>query len=206
MKPAAHLQAVQDEGLPEYPISVKDQLDSHYFTIWNRKLYSQSTFKRRAYRIDPEVGFFARELYELSYDQRPIGTLPRDDEALSFILGMSDSRWRELRGRDFNPLYGWYEVLCDDGSVRLANKTVTEVAKEALKSHRANRTKLSDDRERQRQNTIKNHLISTYQKGDKLATPERLAAISDWISEAYPGGSATIKRVKEAFEDLATRG
>ncbi|WP_406720416.1 hypothetical protein RPE78_09545 [Thioclava litoralis] len=196
---------VEAGGLPDYPISSNDRLDSHYFVTWNLKRWRGSEFRRGAY-ADPEVGFFGMELFWAAQDETPIGTLPCDDESLAFLLRMAVPRWRELNSRVVSPLHGWARVQCDNGQTRLAHPVVTAIALEALGSKRRNDAKHADDRMRKRLGTIAGHLAKSIPGGARLAeSEERLNAISDWIEAAYPGGSATVKRIREAIEDLSSR-
>ncbi|PIE10038.1 MAG: hypothetical protein CSA72_10515 [Rhodobacterales bacterium] len=195
------LPTVDVTSLPEYPISAAERLDSHWFVQWNLRRWRGSEFRRLAYE-DPEVGFYGRELFDLAQDESPIGTLPCDDEALAFLLRMAPSQWRELAGRDVSPLHGWHRVMCDNGQIRLAHPVVTEVAKEALDGKRRNATKNADDRMRKRLGTIAGHLRAIPGTGQMAEQEERLNAISDWIDSAYPGGSATLKRTREALDKL----
>ena len=201
----AHLRPVDSVDLPTYPISASDRLDSHFFLQWNLKRWRGSEFRRHGY-ADPEVGWLGRELFEISQDETPVGTLPGDDEALAFLLRMPIVRWRELKAREVNPLHGWRPVLCDNGQTRLAHPVVTEVALAALGSKKRNDSKNADDRMRKRLGTIVGHLTNSLAGGTRMAQSDEVVnQISDWIEQSYPGGSATLKRVKEAVNDLSSR-
>ncbi|TNF19157.1 MAG: hypothetical protein EP318_15490 [Rhodobacteraceae bacterium] len=201
----AHLRAVPDGDLPVYPISAAERLDSHFFVPWNLKRWRGSDFRRSGYQ-DPEVGFYGMELFFLSQDETPIGTLPADDEALAFLLRMPVTRWNELSGRPVSPLHGWSRVVCDNGHVRLAHPVVQEVAVEALGSRKRNDARNADERMRKRLGTIVGHLTKSITGGARIAaSEEQVNAISDWIEAKYPGGSATLKRVREALNDLSSR-
>lgn len=197
------LRLVETEEIEIYPISSKERLDAHYFVPWNLKRWRGSEFRRHGY-ADPEVGWFGRELFEIAQDETPVGTLPCNDEALAFLLRMPIGRWKDLRSRSVTPLHGWYQVQCDNGQTRLAHPVVTEVALAALGSKKRNDTKNADDRMRKRLGTIVGHLKSLPGAGRMAESDDVVNKISDWIDAQYPGGSATMKRVKEALNDLAT--
>lgn len=203
MTQSGALQLVDAGDVDVYPISSAERLDSHFFVPWNLKRWRGSEFRRFGY-ADPEVGWFGRELFELSQDETPVGTLPAADEALAFLLRMPLTRWRELRSRAISPLHGWHLVQCDNGQNRLAHPVVTEVALEALRGKRKNDAKHADDRMRKRLGTIATHLKSIPGGARIAAMEERVNDISDWIDAKYPGGSATIKRVREALDDLCS--
>ena len=199
---AVHL--VDADDIDIYPISSSERLDSHFFVPWNLKRWRGSEFRRFGY-ADPEIGWFGMELFFLAQDETPIGTLPCDDEALAFLLRIPPARWRELNSRDVSPLHGWQRVHCDNGQVRLAHPVVTEVAMDALGSKKRNDAKNADERMRKRLGTIINHLKAIPGAARIADMEERVNDISDWIEAQYPGGSATLKRVKEALNDLSSR-
>lgn len=193
-------------SLPDYEVSHTERLDSQYWYPWNTKRWQASDCRRYAYQ-DPEVGFYIRELFDLCREESPVGTLPCDDDALAFLLRMPVTKWRELRARAVSPLYGWYEVRCDNGQVRLAHEVVTGTVLEALSSRKRNAARNADDRMRKRLGTIAGHLSKHVPGGERIAQSEdRLADLSDWIERAYPGGSATLRRVQEAVVELARSG
>ncbi|MFW2541517.1 hypothetical protein ACN2XU_02665 [Primorskyibacter sp. 2E107] len=204
MSKANPVQLVEAASIPEYPISSVERLDSHFFVPWNLKRWRGSEFRRHGY-ADPEVGFFGVELFWLAQDETPLGTLPCDDEALAFLLRMPLSRWRDLNSRAVSPLHGWHRVQCDNGRVRLAHPVVTEVAQEALDGKRRNGAKNADERMRKRLNTIRQHLKGIPGAARYAEMDEQVNAISDWMDAAYPGGSATAKRVREALNELHAR-
>ncbi len=195
---------VEAEAVDVYPISSTERLDAHYFVAWNLKRWRGSDFRRHGY-ADPEVGFFGVELFHLAQDETPVGTLPCDDEALAFLLRMPIGRWRELRAREITPLHGWRQIACDNGQVRLAHPVVTEVALAALGSKKRNGTKNADDRMRKRLGTIVGHLNGLPGGASMAGNDEVVNKISDWIDGQYPGGSATLKRVREALNDLSSQ-
>ncbi len=173
------LKPVESAGLPEYPISTRDRLDSHFFLQWNLKRWRGSEFRKKA---DPEVGWYGFQLFCIAQDGTPIGTLPCDDQQLAFDLNLPLERWQALVKRGISPLHGWSEVLCDNGEVRLAHPVVTEVALEALSSKKRNAAKNADDRMRKRIGTIADNLRNKIPGGTHIAaSEERLRQISDWI-------------------------
>ncbi len=204
MGQSSAVQLVDADDIDIYPISSAERLDSHFFVPWNLKRWRGSEFRRFGY-ADPEIGWFGMELFFLAQDETPIGTLPCDDDALAFLLRIPPARWRELNSRDVSPLHGWQRVHCDNGQVRLAHPVVTEVAMDALGSKKRNDAKNADERMRKRLGTIINHLKAIPGAARIADMEERVNDISDWIEAQYPGGSATLKRVKEALNDLSSR-
>ncbi|MCG7520860.1 hypothetical protein [Ruegeria sp. Ofav3-42] len=199
MTPA--IQIVDTDDLEDYPISAHDRLDSHYFFQWNLKRWRASTFRRKA---DPDVGWYGFQLFCIAQDETPIGTLPDDDEQLAYELRLPLEEWRKLMKRAITPLHNWHRVKCDNGEIRLAHPVVTEVAEKALDSKRTNAAKNADERMRKRLDTISRNLAENIPGGARVAKNDELVnRISDWIAQAYPGGSATVKRIQEAWEALS---
>ncbi|MBE3637479.1 hypothetical protein [Mangrovicoccus algicola] len=191
------------DALPRYEISHRERLDSHFFVMWNLKRWRGSRFRKHAYK-DPEVGFYGRELFDICQDETPVGTLPCEDAEIAFLLRISVPKWRELDGREVSPIYNWHKVMCDNGEIRRAHPVITELLLEALDSKRRNAAKNADERMRKRLGTIAAHLSQKVPGGARIAaSDERLNEISDWIDAAYPGGSATEKRVREALAELS---
>ncbi len=198
-----NLRPVDSADYDEYPISAKDRLDSHYFLQWNLKRWRGSEFRKKAYS-DPEVGWYGFELFCMSQDETPIGTLPFDDKQLAFGLHLPLEKWLALKKRDLSPLHGWHPALCDNGEIRFAHDVVTEVALEALGSKKRNLAKNADDRMRKRLSTISENLTKNIPGGARIAKNEEMInRVSDWIEDTYPGGSATVKRIQEAWEALS---
>lgn len=127
--PLRILQPVDAEGLPEYPISADDRLDSHYFIQWNLKRWRKSQFRQLA---EPEVGWFGFLLFCEAHDETPVGTLPPNERLLAKALGISIERWRQLCDREITPLHNWTLARCDNGETRLVHPVVTEVVRDAL--------------------------------------------------------------------------
>ena len=81
---------------------------------------------------------------------------------------------------------------------------VTELALKAVGSKKRNAAKNADDRMRKRLGTIRENLVNRIPGGRQVAANEEwVNRLSDWIEDAYPGGSATEKRIKEAWEALS---
>lgn len=180
------LVACEAGGLPEYPISACERLDSHFFLQWNIDRHDRSEFRRLSYR-DPEVGFFGLQLIYKSHGETPLGTLPQDDEALAFLLGLSLEKWIGLRERRFNPLYNWHAVQCDNGVVRLANPVVTEVMQLALDGHKENKASNEDKAIWQRRRRLKEALKACGCSEELLADDVAVAWIDEWLMQNHPG-------------------
>lgn len=201
---ATHLELVKADDLPLYPVSSEDRLDAHFFLPWHLKRWRGSDTRKKAYK-DPEVGFFAMELFFKCQDETPIGTLPTDESDLAFMLHMSTDKFQSLLKRELSPLRNWYLTQCDNGEVRWAHPVVRDFVLEALSGSRANAAKNADDRMRKRLGTVIGHLKGQPSMAHLARSDDMVNDISDWITQHYPGGSATLRRVKEAVNDLSSR-
>lgn len=198
---ASHLVPVDAGELPLYPISVEDRLDSHFFLQWNLKRWRASEFRRKA---EPDVGWYGMQLFFIAQDETPIGTLPCDDRQLAYELHLPLEKWQNLCQREISPLHNWSRVMCSNGEIRYAHPVVQAVAVEALGSKRRNATKNADDRMRKRMKSIRENLTTKIPGGGRIAeNDEMVNRLSDWIEDTYPGGSATVKRIHEAWEALS---
>lgn len=186
--------------LPEYPISSSERLDSHYFLQWNLKRWRASSFRKL---VDPEVGWYGFNLFCIAQDGTPLGTLSCNDRELAHDLNIPLERWHALMRREIGPLHGWQRFLCDNGEIRFGHPVVIEVALEALASRRRNAAKNAEDRMRKRLRTIADHLQKITGNTRFAADDARQNAVSDWIEAAYPGGSATERRVREAVNAIS---
>jgi len=205
MTQSSTLQLVDADGIDIYPISSADRLDGHYFLPWHLKRWRGSDTRKKAYK-DPEVGFYAMELFFKCQDETPIGTLPTDQSDLAFMLHMSTDKFQSLLKRDLSPLRNWYLTQCDNGEIRWAHPVVRDFVLNALSGSRANAAKNADDRMRKRLGTIVGHLKAQQNMAHLARSDDLVNDISDWIARHYPGGSATLRRVKEAVNDLSSRG
>lgn len=199
----AHLRPVDPVDLPEYPISIDDRIDSHYFLQWNLKRWRGSDFRRHGYK-DPEVGWYGMELFFLSQDEAPVGTLPCDETALAFLLRLSVSQWRELAARAVSPLHGWSRVQCDNGEVRLAHPIVKAVAVEALKSKRQNQSNQEDRKRAKRIKDLREMIESRIGAGQLLRAAGFLDRFNDWLEDTYPDvqrREAFVRRALDQFQE-----
>src|SRR5690606_21166460 len=92
----ALLRPVDSDALDQYPIAEDEDLKGHRFVMFDHDRWLNSdTFLR----MSAECGWFYLNLIFLSQKQRPIGTLPDDDELLASLLRIDLGRWKELRAR-----------------------------------------------------------------------------------------------------------
>ena len=121
-------QLVEVSSLEDYPIPKDANMNGHRFVMFShdRWLNSDTYLK-----MQPDVGWFFLNLIMLAQKQRPVGTLPDDDEILAKLLRIDLAHWKDLRNRAMSPLRGWYPVNCE-GERRLAHRVVTECALEAM--------------------------------------------------------------------------
>lgn len=130
------LQVVVGGEMDEYPLSVEDRLDSHYFMAWERRRWLNSDMRLRG---TPECRALFFDLINISYDQAPVGTLPNDHDILAKMLFVDGAHFRQLCRLEFGPLHKWEPVKCG-AEVRLSHPMVLRSLKEAIsrrEDHRA---------------------------------------------------------------------
>lgn len=134
MKP---LQVISGGDLDEYPLTVEDRLDSHYFMTWERRRWLNSDMRLRG---EPECRAYFFDLINIAYDQAPVGTLPDDYELLAKMLMIDASWFRQLCQLDYGPLHKWRRVKCG-AEIRLAHPMVLRSLQEAIARREDNRAK-----------------------------------------------------------------
>ncbi len=131
------LQPVPIDDLPDYPLTVEDRLDSHYFVAWERRRWLNSDMRLRG---TPECRALFFDLINISYDQAPVGTLPNDPELLAKLLMVDPGHFAQLCRLEFGPLHKWHLVNCE-GEIRLAHSMVLRTLQEAIARREDNRAK-----------------------------------------------------------------
>lgn len=197
--PARSLKPVDTDDLPEYPISVEDRLDSHFFIQWNLKRWRKSRFRRLA---EPEVGWYGFLLICEAHDEAPVGTLPTDERLLADSVGISVDRWRQLCEREFGPLHNWYRVRCDNGEIRYAHRIVTEVAIEALKSKRQNQAETEQRRLAKRLKDLREMIETRIGATQLLNVPGFVERFHEWLEEHYPNAQRREPLVRKALDEF----
>lgn len=192
---------VDHSELPEYPIPKGERLESHYFFEFHYHRWLSSDTRLLA---DLDVRGVFLDLVCISQDQSPVGTLPENPRLLAKLVGITQEEFERLCHREISPLHKWEPCMCGDER-RLHHPVVTELAVKAFTSKTKNAQSKAEDRERKRLKGIATILRSSIEGGQYVAkSDERIEAINDWIKAEYPGGSATVKRVKEALDSLTT--
>jgi hypothetical protein len=197
------LRPVDAGDLPDYPISSQDRLDSHFFIQWNLKRWRRSEFRQLA---EPEVGWIGFNLFCVSHEETPVGTLPTDERLLANAAEISVDRWRQLCNREITPLHNWSLVRCDNGEVRYAHKVVTEVAIEALKSRRANLADKEQRRVNKRLKDLRDMIEVRIGAGQLLRAPDFLERFHGWLEETYPDVQRREPFIRKALDEFQLQG
>lgn len=131
------LQVIAGGEIEEYPLTVEDRLDSHYFMAWERRRWLNSDMRLRG---TPECRALFFDLINISYDQAPVGTLPNDQELLAKMLLVDSSHFQQLCRLEYGPLHKWRLMRCGD-ELRLAHPMVLRSLQEAIARREDNRAK-----------------------------------------------------------------
>ena len=131
------LQVLAGGEMEQYPLSVDDRLDSHYFMAWERRRWLNSDMRLRG---TPECRALFFDLINIAYDQAPVGTLPDDRDLLAKMLLVDSSHFQQLCRLEYGPLHKWRRVQCG-AEIRLAHPMVLRSLQEAIARRDDNRAK-----------------------------------------------------------------
>jgi len=193
----ANLEIVEQSDRLEYPIPENERLESHFFIPWHFNRWLNSDFRLKA---DADVRAYAFDLFCISQNQSPVGTLPMDDELLARLLMLDLGAWHKLKERAPSPLYGWIECICGKHT-RYMHRVVLEMAQGSLGKKKAVMEARERDRERKRQVALKLQMVSAganKRMVDNAAYIDRL----DLYLVEHCQGNRTPSRIKEAMEAL----
>lgn len=187
----ALLRPVDSDALDQYPIAEDEDLKGHRFVMFDHDRWLNSdTFLR----MSAECGWFYLNLIFLSQKQRPIGTLPDDDELLASLLRIDLGRWKELRARQMGPLHKWRRVRCGN-KIRLAHPVVTKIAEETVES-RILRVQSNEEKAvYQRLKRLREGLLFLGCDKSVVADDVLVQRIDGWLTEHAPG-----KRTRASYE------
>lgn len=167
-----------DEDILEYPLTVEDRLDSHYFMAWERRRWLNSDMRLHG---SPECRALFFDLINISYDQAPVGTLPTDHETLAKLLFVDIAHFKQLCRLEYGPLHKWHRVNCG-GEVRLSHPMVLRSLQEAIarrEDHRARAEAASRKKRLQRLRIVLTELSASLGKLDTA-----VHWIDDWLTKA----------------------
>lgn len=131
------LQLIDAGEIDEYPLTVEDRLDSHYFMAWERRRWLNSDMRLRGTHECRSMFF---DLINIAYDQAPVGTLPDDHHLLAKMLMVDTEHFQQLCRLEYGPLHKWRRVSCA-GEIRLAHPMVLRSLQEAVARREDNRAK-----------------------------------------------------------------
>lgn len=188
---------VNPDALPEYPVGADVRLDSHTFYTWEFKRWLRSDMCWEG--SWPCKGMF-RDLVDMSHEETPVGTLPRDYKRLAGMLHprVSPEEFRALCEQPYGPLHGWSPCRCEDGTVRLHHPVVQRVVLAALAS-RANKAAQTDAASRARK--LQRLTSDVAQLSLTLAQdPKAVRWISDRIDAALDARGGARRTPEELHE------
>lgn len=134
---ASHIGPVDSDLLLEYPFTAEDQLGAHFFIAWHHREWLNSAMRLKA---TPECRALYFDLICIAQDQKPVGTLPDDNQQLSKLLGVEESHFKALRGLTYGPLHKWEPCNCE-GEVRLMHSRVLQMVSDAVSRKEDNRAR-----------------------------------------------------------------
>lgn len=190
-----HLTPVSDTDLPEYPLAADERLTTHYFMPLHFRRWINSRFRLLA---PPDVRGLAFDLWCLSQDQTPVGTLPADDAELSAMLGLDLRTWQSYLTRDWTPLYKWQRCRCG-GEIRLMHPVVTEMVIESIGRREKKREEAEEGRRRKRMDRLPDQVIKAGGRPALAMNAVMLDWLDLWLMNACPG-NRTVAWVRKGLE------
>lgn len=183
------------EDLPEYPLAADERLTTHYFITLHFRRWLNSRFRRLA---PPDVQKYAIDLWCISQDETPVGTLPDDDAELSAMLGLDLRIWQSYRARDWSPLYKWQRCRCG-GAIRLMHPVVLEMVVESVGRREKKREEAEEGRRRKRMDRLPDQVVKAGGNRSMAMNPELLEWLDAWLMQACPG-NRTVAWVRKGLE------
>lgn len=181
MRAVAFMAPVEAADLPEYPLTRRDRLDSHYFITWQHRRWLTSEMRLKG---APEARALYFDLICLSQDQNPTGTLPRDMEQLAKLLMVDQAHFARLCAQDFGPLHRWTPCLCDD-EVRLYHPHVLETVLDAISRRHQNIARTDAANVRKRQERLRKAVAGLHAEMSKNDAAIRW--MDDWLVDQGVG-------------------
>jgi hypothetical protein len=181
------------DGLRQYPISREDRLDAHSFIKWwHHRWKSSRTFKLASW----EAQGMARALFDMAWDESPVGTLPDDDAELAVMLRTNELRVAELRRMDFGPFRGWRRCLSGD-EIRLMHPVVLEQVSDALMRRDMREASEEDAAARKRLERLRKALGERGFGYAELSDAILLQRMEDWLTQHWKRN-----RTKDAYDQV----
>lgn len=179
-----HLQAVEPESLPDYPVELIDaRMTSDYFTMFWHDRWLNSELHLTA---DMAVQGAALNLFFIARKQNPVGSLPENDRMIAKLLHIDIEAWERLKSQPINPLHNWSRFRVDDKIV-LGHPVVIEVAMDAL-ARREQRAASNEERAvAMRQHRLKRDMKELRCSEAMCNDPVLVQRLDDWLVEHHPG-------------------
>lgn len=186
---------------PEYPYAADLRLPTHHFLPWQHRRWLNSRMRLLG-RL--EVRAIAIDLFSISQDQTPVGTLPNDAEELCILLNVSPQIWDDLARLDIPPLYGWYECKCGD-EIRLAHPVVLEMIGEALNKRQEAAARATAGQQRMRLKRLADTMQRVAGGSSRLAAnPAAVERVAEWLDSHCESGKWSATWVERAMGEVCS--
>lgn len=190
----AHLAAVPDDGPFFYPIARAERLDGQTFVKWWHHRWLASDLCLMA---TFEVKGMARDLFDLSQTQSPMGTLPRNLAVVARLLRVDVQHFEGLCRYPYGPMSGWMPCITEDGEGRLYHPVVLEQVQDALSRREAWMATKSAAAVRERQRRLIAALRDLGLKPQVLADQALIDRMDAWLVENWKN-----KRTAESYHKV----
>lgn len=189
-----HLAAVPDDGPFLYPIARAERLDGQTFVKWWHHRWLASDLCLMA---TFEVKGMARDLFDLSQTQSPMGTLPRNLAVVARLLRVDVQHFEGLCRHPYGPMSGWMPCITEDGELRLYHPVVLEQVQDALSRREAWMATKSAAAVRERQRRLITALRDLGLKPQVLADQALIDRMDAWLVENWKN-----KRTAESYHKV----
>lgn len=179
---APYLAAVPDEGPFVYPIPRHERLDGQTFVKWWHHRWLASDLCLMA---SFEVKGMARDLFDLSQTQSPMGTLPRATGVIARLLRVDPAHFEALCRHAYGPLSGWQPCVTEDGEARLYHPVVLEQVQDALTRRETWLAKKSDAAVRERQRRLVSAMREVKMPAAACADQALIERMDQWLLENW---------------------
>lgn len=197
MNTRAAITSITSVDLPEYPIRKSDRLEGHFYVEWHFNRWLSSSFRLLS---DLDVRAIGIDLFFVSQNEAPVGTLPQDERLLARLVGVDVETWRRLDQREISPLNGWRLCLCE-GEVRWFHPVVQEMAEKALQSRAAKFAQNEQRRTAKRLADLKSR-VEAMGASHCLKQANFLDRLDGWLNDNHTGNRTEVA-IRTAMDEVS---
>ncbi|MBB3986160.1 hypothetical protein GGQ68_002498 [Sagittula marina] len=182
----------------QYPEELCDpELARNYFVMWHHRRWLSS---RLCLTASLAVQGAAQNLFWLSQEQNPIGSLPSDHVLLARLLRITDHEWNGLMAEAVTPLHGWQQYIYGN-EILLGHPVVIEVACNAAAKREERKLSNQGRSVNKRRERLAESMGEIGCSAKVCQDAHLVAWLDGWLVENHPG-----QRRRPAIESSIQRG